>query len=80
MIHPPSVGPRVGPTMTPIPKMAMAVPASSRGKTSNRMACAVEISAPPPMPWTMRQNTRLSSVPALPQKYDATVKRTMDPV
>ena len=30
----------------------------ARGKTSKRMACAVEISAPPPMPCTMRQKTR----------------------
>lgn len=80
MIHPPSVGPSVGPTITPMPKMAMAVPASRRGKTSKRMAWAVEMSAPPPSPWTIRQKTRLSRVEALPQKKEATVKSAIEPV
>ena len=80
MIHPPSVGPSAGPTMTPMPKIAVDVPRSFSGKTSNRIACAVEMSAPPPMPWMTRQKTSASRLRALPQKKEATVKRMMEPV
>ena len=66
--------------MTPMPKMAMAVPRSRRGKTSNRMACAVLMSAPPPMPWMTLQNTSASSERAAPQKNEARVKSRMEPV
>src|SRR5437899_6086197 len=65
--------------MTPTPKIAMAVPYSSRGNSSYRIACDVESSAPPPSPCTMRQNTSAGSVPALPQKNDAIVNNTIDP-
>jgi hypothetical protein len=66
--------------MTPMPKIAIAVARSRKGKTSNRMACAVLISAPPPMPWTTRQKTRPSSERAAPQKNEASVKRMIEPV
>ena len=80
MIQPPSVGPRVGPTMTPTPKIAVAAPRSSNGKTSKRIAWAVEMSAPPPIPCRTREPTRVSRVWALPQKKDAVVKRMIEPV
>ena len=80
MIQPPSVGPSAGPTITPMPKMAVEVPRSLSGKTSNRMAWAVEMSAPPPMPWITRQKTSASRLRALPQKNEASVKRMMEPV
>jgi hypothetical protein len=63
-----------------MPKMAMAVPRSRIGKTSNRMACAVLMSAPPPIPWTTRQTTKASSERAEPQKNEARVNSRMEPV
>ena len=80
MIQPPRVGPSVGPTITPIPKMAWPIPRSLAGKTSKRMACAVLMSAPPPIPCTTRAPTSSPSVWALPQKNDATVKMAIEPV
>jgi hypothetical protein len=64
--------------MTPTPKIAIAAAYSSRGNTSNSVACAVESSAPPPRPWMMRQVTISASVCALPQKTEATVKRAIE--
>src|SRR5436190_268311 len=52
--------------MTPTPKIAVAVVRSSIGKTSKRIAWAVEMSAPPPMPWTIRHPTSDSREWALP--------------
>ena len=65
--------------MTPTPKIAMAVPYSSRGNSSYRIACDVESSAPPPRPCTIRQNTSASSECALPQKNEETTKIAIDP-
>ena len=65
--------------MTPTPKIAIAVPTSSRGNASYRIACAVESSAPPPSPCTTRQNTSASSEWELPQKNDAMVNSAIDP-
>ncbi len=79
VIQPPRVGPTVGPTITPIPKMAPAIPRSSCGKTSNRIACAVEISAPPPIPCAIRAPTSISSEPAWPQRNDAAVNSMIEP-
>ena len=77
-MYPPRVGPSVGPTMTPTPKIAIAVPYSSRGNSSYRIACEVESSAPPPTPCTMRQNTSDPSECALPQKNDARTNSAID--
>src|SRR2546422_625068 len=73
------VGVMVGPTLTPTPKIAIAVPYSSRGNSSYRIACEVESSAPPPNPWMIRQNTSAMSECALPQKNDETTKIAIDP-
>ena len=40
----------VGPMITPIPKMAWTIPSCAGGKISMIVACAVAISAAPPMP------------------------------
>ena len=74
------MGPSVGPTMTPMPKNAIPVPTSSRGNDSHRMACDVEMSAPPPMPCTMRQSTSSPRLCDVPHRNDATVNRTMEPM
>ena len=79
MIQPPSVGPTVGPTMTPMPNSAVAMPYSSRGNVSNRIACEVLSSAPPPRPWMMRHVTSSTSVCELPQKNEAIVNRAIEP-
>ena len=77
--HPPRVGPRVGPTMTPMPKKAIPVPTSSRGNASHRMAWEVDMSAPPPIPCTMRQKTSDWRESDRPHRSDATVNRMMEP-
>jgi len=69
----------VGPTMTPTPNSAIAVPASSGGNASNSTAWETVISAPPPMPCTMRQKMSAPSECDAPQKNDATVNTTIDP-
>ena len=79
-MKPPSVGPIVGPTMTPTPNIAWPMPTSFGGNASKSVACAVERSAPPPSPCTTRQNTRPPSEPAAPQKNDATTKSAIEPV
>ena len=73
MSQPPNVGPIVGPTMTPTPNSAMAMPASSGGNASNSTACDTVMSAPPPMPCTMRQKMSVPSECDAPQKNDAAV-------
>src|SRR5690242_12389783 len=77
-MYPPSVGPRAGPTITPMPKMAMAVPYSDFGNSSYRMAWDVESRAPPPMPWMIRQTINSVSECEFPHRNDAMVKMAME--
>ena len=79
-IQPPNVGPTVGPTMTPTPNIAWPMPTSCGGNASKRVACAVESNAPPPIPWTTRQNTRKPNELAAPQKNEASTKSKIEPV
>jgi hypothetical protein len=53
-ITPPSVGPIAGPNITEKPKIAIAVERLAGGYDSNRIACAVGWSAPPPIPCSTR--------------------------
>ena len=46
----PSSGPIAGPSIAPMPKIAIAPPRSFGGNVSKSSACAVGCSAPPPMP------------------------------
>src|SRR5215203_3291310 len=64
--------------MTPTPNIAWPIPTSSGGNASNKVDCAVDSSAPPPMPCTTRQNTSPPSDVAAPQKNEATTKSTME--
>ena len=65
--------------MMPMPKMAIACPYSCGGKTSYRMACDVDSSAPPPSPWMIRQKISWLRVCELPQKNEASVKIAIEP-
>ena len=78
MMTPPSVGPKAGPSITAIPKRAMAIPCSLGGKVCRRMACSVGWSAPAPNPWMIRKMTSVSRDRAMPQSADPTRKRTSD--
>ena len=49
-IQPPSTGPIAGPTIAPRPKIAIPLARFSGGYDSNKIACAVGCSAPPPKP------------------------------
>ncbi len=69
----------VGPTITPSPKSAIAVPASLRGNDSNSTACETVISAPPPRPWMIRQKTSADRECEAPQRKLAMVKRMIEP-
>jgi len=60
--------------MTPRPKSAIAVPASSGGRTPKRTACDTVMSAPPPTPWMIRHTINVVSECAEPQKKLAAVK------
>ena len=50
VINPPMVGPKVGPMMIPMPKMAFAIPIFSGGKAPMIIVCALESKPPPPNP------------------------------
>src|SRR5579884_2890562 len=78
-MYPPSVGPIVGPTMTPMPNIAWPMPISCGGNDSKSVACDVESSAPPPSPCNTRQNTRPPSDVAAPQKNDAVTNSAIEP-
>src|SRR5690242_17693657 len=80
MMNPPSVGPMVGPTITPTPNIAWPMPTSWGGNASQSVDCAVERSAPPPSPWMMRQNTSDQSVVDAPQNIDATMNSAIEAV
>ena len=67
---PPSVGPTAGPSMTTMPKRAIAIPCSCGGKVCRRMACSVGCSAPAPRPWRARYATSCGSVFAVPQRAE----------
>ena len=66
--------------MTPTPNIACPIPTSSGGNASNSVACAVESSAPPPMPCTTRQRMSDESEPAAPHMNDAATKSRIEPV
>ena len=65
----------MGPTTTPMPKMAMAMPRSWGGKVSRRMAWDMGCSPPPPTPWMIRKNTSWARLVAEPQRMELTVNR-----
>jgi hypothetical protein len=66
--------------MMPSRKMACTIPCCSRGKIWRSVAWAVESSAAPPAPWTMRHTTSSVSEFDVPQKNDATMKMMIDAV
>ena len=55
------------------------MPASSGGKDSNSTACDTVISAPPPIPCTIRQRMSVVSECAAPQKKLAAVNTMIEP-
>ena len=73
-MKPPRVGPRIGATMIPMAKTAMAAPRRAGGKLSRRTAWAIGWSAPPPTPCTMRATMSMPRPVAAPQAADAAVK------
>ena len=62
MIQPPSTGPMIGATTTPMPKTAIAMPRLAGGKLSMRIACDKGCSAPPAAPCSTRAKMRKPSV------------------
>ena len=73
MIQPPSVGPRIGATMMPMPNAAMAAPRLATGKLSSMIAWAIGTMAPPPSPCSIRATIRKPRLVAMPQSTDANV-------
>ena len=80
MIQPPSVGPMVGPTKRPTAKSEAAKPRWATVYVSKRIACDVDRSAPPPIPWRNLKATSSQMLWALPQATDAAVKRRIEPM
>jgi hypothetical protein len=77
MIHPPTVGPRIGAIMMPPPQTAMAVPRMLSGKISHIIACAIGMTGPPPRPWSTRMATRNSRLGAMPDRNELVVNSTV---
>src|SRR5450756_747757 len=78
-IYPPITGPIEGPTIIPRLKMPLARALSLGGKVSNRIACEVDNSAPPPNPCKKRKATSSQRLLENPHKAEARVKRMIDP-
>ena len=77
--QPPRVGPIAGPITTPNPKMPMAMPCSSGGNVSLRMAWETGINAPPPMPWIILKRTMEAMLRAVPHITELAVNnRTLN--
>ena len=65
----------IGPKTTPTPNIAIALPRSSGGNASRRIACDIGTIAPPAKPWRTRMKTSNGSDGAAPEPSDASVKR-----
>ena len=76
--QPPSIGPRIGPTMMPAPQIAIAWPTFSSGLMSSSTACDSGTSAAPNTPCSSRAATMPPSEVDRPHKADATVKPITD--
>ncbi len=68
------VGPRIGPSITPTPHSAIAVPCWRLGKVSSVIAWESGTSGAPNMPWQVRQRISSGSEEARPHKSVLTVK------
>ena len=75
MIQPPTTGPMIGAITTPMPKIAMAMPCSRRGKVSSKMAWESGWSPPPPNPCKILDMISTFRDGAAPHRRDAAVKR-----
>ena len=76
VMNPPSVGPTIGPKMTPTPNSAIALPCSCRGNDSSRIACDIGTMAPPARPCSTRIAISMGSDTAAPEPIDASVNST----
>ena len=76
-MYPPTVGPRIGAIMMPVPHTVNAMPRCSSGKISHMMACAIGITEPPPRPCRMRMATRNSRFGAMPDRNELAVNVTV---
>ncbi len=66
----------MGPKMTPTPNRAMALPCSSLGKRSSRMAWLMGTMAPPASPCSTRMPMSMGSDTAPPEPMEARVNTT----
>ena len=74
MMNPPSVGPRVGATMTATPYRAKAWPRCSGAKLSARIDCSLGARPPPPIPCRIRNVISHPSEGASPQSSELAPK------
>ena len=68
----------MGPRIAPAPQMAMAWPCFSGGLMSSSTAWESGIRAAPNTPWSRRNSTISTRLPAMPQSMEATVKPAME--
>src|ERR1700723_3117333 len=80
VIQPPSVGPMMGATTTPIPYTAIAMPCLLRGKLSTRMAWEIGCRPPPPAPCRTRKKMSRKRLGARPHRNELMVKMTTQPM
>ncbi len=71
--QPPTVGPRMGAIITPMPHTAIARPRWRSGKISHIVAWAMGTTGPPPRPWSTRIATRNCRFGARPERNELTV-------
>ncbi len=76
--QPPSIGPRIGPTMMPAPQIAIACPTFCGGLMSSSTACDSGTRAAPNTPCSSRAATIPPSEVAMPHSAEATVKPTIE--
>ncbi len=76
--HPPTVGPRPGPSTAIIAKMPCATAARSFGNTDTRIACDVATRPPPNSPCNTRAATSAPNEVAMPHSMLASVNPTIE--
>src|SRR5699024_4688141 len=80
MMNPPIKGPKIGPTIIPIPKIVFAVFIFSVGKAPITILCAVASSPPPPSPCKQRHKTSSHKEVESPHISEQNVKMTTEAV
>ena len=72
------MGPRIGPSITPMPQIAITLPRFCGGYMSSITACDKGPRAAPNTPWIRRKSTICSRLCEAPHSMEAMVKPAME--